>query len=595
MGDHQVTSTGLGRLAVLAAAAVLAASAIPARGGPKRQPTKEELAGWPVDAPDFKPVEPGEHPRLLFRKGDVAALRKRAETPEGRRIVRRLRLLLNGSDGETMCKKFGVKGPVTSDGSGPFANDPPGTYTISHTAGYGMLYVLTGDKKYADLGRESMDKAFEGYRDRDRRYSFKAPYGALRSGPSLGWTAMGYDLCYDGWDEAYRKKVALALANYNEGRNMSLDELTRGERQHPGSNHWGMQVGGAAMALLAIMNDPDVDMAKIGPLLETSQRSMVINMTQGFGDGGFFAEGDGTGSMSSHIVFLPALQAWRTAAGKDFYNPKPNAQWMALKWFFLTVPPAKVASWKDIQNAFPRRGAYAHNIWSRNDKSGGGYFSIAFGVAGEAQKAAILWFYNRSLKAVDDKDETPFDTPSPYPHHAILSFVNWPFGLAEKDPDEVIPHAYRDTVWKFYAWRKGWQDENDIVLSILTHASRGNMGARGENKLTVQAFGKSTTWGAINGGFKGDFEPKPDGSTVLTTGDGLGLAIDFSGASGADAMLVMTGPMPPGRNVVEAGGTTFTFHFLTRGNPPTPEAKGDKVVVGGQTVSFDGKKIVLAK
>jgi hypothetical protein len=29
--------------------------------------------------------------------------------------------------------------------------------------------------------------------------------------PSLGAVAMGYDLCYDGWDEAFRLKVAKAI------------------------------------------------------------------------------------------------------------------------------------------------------------------------------------------------------------------------------------------------------------------------------------------------------------------------------------------------------------------------------------------------
>ena len=32
--------------------------------------------------------------------------------------------------------------------------DKPGVYTMSHVTGYGLLYQLTGDKKYADLGRQ---------------------------------------------------------------------------------------------------------------------------------------------------------------------------------------------------------------------------------------------------------------------------------------------------------------------------------------------------------------------------------------------------------------------------------------------------------
>src|SRR5687767_654583 len=62
------------------------------------------LGPWPADVVGFVPPEPGEHPRLLFRKAELAAIRKKAQTPEGRAIVKRLRQQLNGSDGETMPK-----------------------------------------------------------------------------------------------------------------------------------------------------------------------------------------------------------------------------------------------------------------------------------------------------------------------------------------------------------------------------------------------------------------------------------------------------------------------------------------------------------
>ncbi len=68
----------------------------------------------------------------------------------------------------------------------------------------------------------------------------------------------------------------------------------------------------------------------------------------------------------------------------------------------------------------------------------------------------------------------------------------------------------------------------------------------------------------------------------------------FSRASGADALFVQTGGVPGG-TAVEAGGKAFSFLLLGKGPLPKPEAQGDKVVIGGQTVSFGGKKIVLGK
>lgn len=545
---------------------------------------------WPAETPNFKAPAPGEHPRLLLRKSDVARLRERAATPEGKAIVERLRKCLNGADGDSMPTAFNPeKGPVNMDGSGDFHTKAPlGAYTFSHIVGYGLLYQLTGDKKYADLGKQCFEKALEGFRDRDRRYAFLAPYGALRAGPVLGWTALGYDLCHDGWDEEFRKKACLALANYNEPSKrgpLTLEHLAKGDMP-PGSNHFGMQVGGAALALLAVRGDPWADQKKIEAALAVSQQSMIRNVTEGFGDGGFFAEGDGTGSMSSHIVFLTALQAWKNAAGKDFVSPRPNAQWTALKWIFLTVPrQGKMDFW-------PQRGGYPHNIWSREDKSGAGYFAISFGILDDPQRAALLWFYNQHLKAADAKNGTPFDTISPYPHLSVCALVNWPWDVKEQNPAEVLPRCYRDSKWSFYAFRNRWQDENDIVISVLTKNARGYIQAPADGGLQVAAFGKKFKWGTVRGDVK-YWRPAADGSGIMTLADGPSVAVDFSKASGVDAMLVSTGTAEGDK--VALGDVTLTFKFLTAGELPKPQRMGNQITVGQQTVSLKDGNLVLGK
>ncbi|MFP4058286.1 MAG: hypothetical protein ACLF0G_15570, partial [Candidatus Brocadiia bacterium] len=547
-----------------------------------------EEAPWPAPVAGFEAPEGGEHPRLFFRRGDLAALRARAKTPEGQALVRRLEAQLGGGQSipeptNPMTSAYGKQG-----GPKPQKKELPlGTYSISHAAGFGFLYLLTGEKSYAELGKECFELAFRGVRDRDReaRYSWKRPGGALRAGPSLGWYAVGYDLCYDGWDEATRRKIALAIQNYDEGKHMSLPELARGSRHMPASNHWGMQVGGAALALLAIRDDPGVDKAKIEKLLDQNARAMVRNLTEGFGDHGWFPEGDGTGSMSSQIAFIPALQAWRVAGGKAFITPRPNAPWMTLKWIFLTVP-------RDGRMDFPSRGAYPHNVWDRDGISGAGYFAEGFGGVRPDQRPALLWFYNHHLRAIDESNGTPFDTPSPYPHHTILAFVNWPFGLAERNPAECIPRAVMDQKWGFFMCRNRWRDEKDTVISIQTLSTRGWHKARSRARLWVWALGEKTKWGRLPGKVA-YFQPAADGSAILTGGDGTCLAIDFSGASGAEAMLVMTGPGAPRNNLVEAGGVSYSFKFLTAGDPPTPRADGDRVVVGDQTVATADGHLVL--
>jgi hypothetical protein len=567
---------------------------------------------WPADVPGFVPPAAGEHPRLLFRKSDLVMLRQRAATREGQAIIKRLRATLDGANGDTFPKLLNGSGhayqgnkPTDEAGAdkdngaknsnhdvGKGEDMPLGTFTFSHAAGYGLLYQLTGEKTYADLGRQAMQKALDGVRDRDDRYAFRKPGGALRTGPSLGWTALGYDLCYDGWDPAFREQVATEFSKYDEGPNMSIESCILGKRQHPGSNHWGMEVGGSAMAMLAILNDPGTDMAKFGPLVVQSQKIMVRNMTEGFGDGGFFAEGDGTGSMSSHIVFLSALQAWKVAAGKDFITPRPNAQWMANRWFLQTLAKDGKA---DFQ---PQRGGYPHNIWNRTGLSGSGYFSIGMGVAvSDDVKAAQLWFYNHGgFAAADERSGTPCDTPSPYPHHSVLAFVNWPIGIAERNPDGIIPHAVCDSKWGFYAWRNRWQDADDVVITILTRFAKGNYSCKAESTLSIDDGGKKLAWGNLAGGFTGDFKPAANGSTVLTTANGGCLAVDFSGASGVTALLVASGAAAPaGGDTLDVGGKKVALLFLGTGTRAKPMLDGNRITVGDQVITVEDGRLALAR
>lgn len=528
---------------------------------------------------------PGEHPRLFFHKNDLAALRQKAATPEGQAIVRRLRFLLNGSDGETMPT---AKRP-TDAAFGDKSNEielPDGAYSISHAAGFGMLYQLTGDKKYADLGRQCFEWAFAGVRDRDGkgRYSWKEPSGALRAGPSVGWYAVAYDLCYDGWDAEFRQRVARAIQDYEKGTpHCNLGDLARGKRQHPGSNHWGAEVGGASLALLAIRGDPGVDAKLVEDLLDSNEKCIQRQLTTGWGDHGWFAEGDGPGSISSDTAFVPALQAWRTAAGKDFITTQPNGQWMTLKWLMLTqiVP-------NPTKNNYPHRGTYDHNVWTRRGLSGSGTFAQGFGAIADEFKPALLWMYNRTFKAADDKAGAPCDTVSPYPHRAVLALINWPFGLTEKNPGEVLPRAVEDKAAGYYMFRNRWADADDIIVTALLRSSRGNYSVGGGD-IIVWGLGQKTKFPVRVTGATKDFRSTDRGGSFSTS---LGsFAVDFGRD---DALLVLTGPVQGAvKGVIEAGGTIFTIMTLQKGAVPEAKAEGDKVVVGRRTISLENGELKI--
>jgi len=539
---------------------------------------------WHLPVAGHVPVVAGEHPRLLFRRGDVPALRAKAATPEGQAMLRRLRFLLDGADGETMTTRFN---PATKFGEASETAPLDGTYTIGHAAGYGLLYQLTGDVRFAEFGRQCFERALAGTRDRDGRYSFRQPGGALRAGPTLGWMAVGYDLGYEGWDEATRERLGRALWEYREALDdarteksaVDLARLARGTMP-PFSNHFSMQVGGAALVLLALKDEPWIDRDRLSALLDTTAYGMIRNLAEGFGDGGFFAEGDGTGSMASQIVFLSALQGWRHAAGLDFINsPRPNARMLTLKWIYQTV-------YRDGQPiVWPVRGGYGHNVWSRTGMSGAAYFALGMAAVAPAERSALNWCYDRFLAAADAARGTPFDTASVYPQYAVSAFVNWPVGESARDPNGLLPHAYRDAVAGFYCWRDRWQDGDDTVITVLTSEVRGYMGAKADRGLALNSRGRQLHWGTVTEGPVRFWSVSPGGETSsLTLADGTAFAVDFSGASGAGVMLVTTGQAEG--QTVSAGDAALTFFFPNTDRPPVVRAESGGAVVGRQRVSL---------
>lgn len=557
---------------------------------------------WFVPVQNWKPVQPGEHPRLFFRKDDVPELRRRAGTPEGQYIVKRLRVLLNGGDGESMPS---VYNPATLAYDKNGFKPAPGAYSISHAAGYGFLYQLTGDKKYADFARQCVEKAWQGQRNADDRYAWVAPGGELRAGPSLGWYAVAYDLCYDAWDDVFRRKCCLAIQNYsdekggewNNPEGITLRKMVLTPRQGPSSNHYGAVVGGCGLAVLAVKDDPGTDKALLDKYLEVSERNAIRNMSAGFGDGGYFKEGAGPGMIGTQGGFQCFLQALRVAAGRDYLNgPRSNASMMALVRLMECVGPPPAYPYRSNMG-----GTYgsAEFYKDRSGFSHGGHFSEGFGAIADKYKPAYLWFFNHSVEP--DAAKRTFDTVSDYPHRPMLALINWPAfsGIEEKNPAEILPHVSRDHLYEYCIFRNRWQDKNDIVTTVLINVPDGTR----PRDVMVWGLGERLNFGEPPRGARvTDFKAGRDGSGCISAGN-WALAVDYSGASGADALIVSVGanvkdtPKTKSKFAsVTIGQSTFNILTLSsNGTHPEAKADGGKLIVGGQTVSFTQGAFSLAK
>jgi hypothetical protein len=88
---------------------------------------------------------------------------------------------------------------------------------------------------------------------------------------------------------------------------------------------------------------------------------------------------------------------------------------------------------------------------------------------------------------------------------------------------------------------------------------------------------------------------------VVSAG-GVSLAVDFSGKSGADALLVRVSDDKPkeatmkgavAERTVEVGANTFQILTVTKGAHPEVKVDGKQVRVGARVISFDGRKLVM--
>lgn len=540
-----------------AVALVLAACLI---GGPAtiRVRAAEPEAPWPAPVPGHVTPAPGEHPRLFFRVADLPRLRERAATAEGQAIVKRLRMLLDGGEGATLPKPPATveKGKDDKEDEDEPTDIPPyGTaYTLWHGAGYGLLFQLTGEKRYADLGRAAVEIALQVNKtDCDPRYSFTKGTGALRNGPALSAVAMAYDLCYGGWDEAFRDRVRKEIEFYDPGKelgkakkgNMRLEDLARGSKHGPLSNHWGPQIGGAAIALWAVRGDPGVDNERIDRLLAVNKQCQLRQLSEGLGDHGYFHEHLGPGQITTDTAFMPGLLAWKVAGGVDFVADRPEVPWCTLRFAMTLLPTPRGV---DYLNPV-RASTYGGQRFARDGIARGGQFCQGVGLVSPKDLPILRWTYEHLAEPATavpppytglKPGENSYDLFSRCPHRAIFSLMYWPIGIEPTNPATRLPRQVSDQRLQWHLFRNRWQDGDDILAGLLLGADDSDYFG---NALRLRIWGLGRRYVA-------DFPRSEAKAAVAPHGDDAWsavwedscLAVDFAPGGGCQAVFLLRGP-----------------------------------------------------
>jgi hypothetical protein len=178
----------------------------------------------PAPAPlaaGFVPPQPGEHPRLLFRKSDLPALREKAKTPLG----------------QAALAKMGSSNEKETD-----------------VVGLGLKYQLTGERKYAEEAIPGVEKLMAGWLYCDQ-------YGN-NVGDRAAKMAVAFDLCHDAWPEAFKRRVRRYLLFVADNVWHHHRKMHQGINWHFCSN-WSAPIhSGLGMSGLALWGEPGEEPAK---------------------------------------------------------------------------------------------------------------------------------------------------------------------------------------------------------------------------------------------------------------------------------------------------------------------------------------------
>ncbi len=174
--------------------------------------------------PGYVPLTPGEHPRLLFRRHELDAVRAKLRSPDGAAALQAIRHAAadTGTSDESWwnrCVALGLKACLEDDRAAAEAVKP----VIAHI----------------------------------RKHLYKNGYNNLPHpwGESLRAIALAYDLCYHHWEPAYRDEIALHLYQVAERVARRPGSLSPKMNWAPGSNYQPGTRGGAGIVALALLGD----------------------------------------------------------------------------------------------------------------------------------------------------------------------------------------------------------------------------------------------------------------------------------------------------------------------------------------------------
>ena len=412
----------------------------------------------------FQPVRPGERPRILFRKSDIPALKKKLATPLGKVLFEKM-----------------------------------GNEQAADAIGAGVKYQLTGEAEFADLARKLAEMQMAG---KGGSYS-----GRTAAGRRPQQVAVAYDLCCDAWPADFKKQaVAYMLKSAEEtaaGRGM-------GGNSHVCSNWWAKPYSALAFIGLALWGEKgpqppappaptspaekalhDFDLAewkRLGEvnmdyqlILERGRQLMYWHCRESVGTGGFRGECAHYGLKATE---MPAEYAacYRRMFGHNL-SPYDDITHMVPRSMFCHYYPREGRS-------VPLNINGMSAIW-------GNYFTCLYPIVPAKWQPAVLWAWNRQLGIPSPAEASAALKDRKFDEHGTGEpawfFLSYPLDAEARDPGEVMPLTWQAPDMGYYGFRSGWKGDGEFVLNVYAKA-RHIGGWKGPNAGTFRLFGLGQMW-----------------------------------------------------------------------------------------------------
>jgi hypothetical protein len=463
------------------------------------------------EIPGVEPLQPGEHPRLIFRKSDGPVLKRRMETPEGKAIL----AMLN------------EKSPLRD------VSQVSDRHVSWMAANWGAVYRLTGDTNAAQRARDIL-----------MSYVVTAPMPwdrkDIHHAPRLLGVALTYDLCYDAWDDTFRRLlgeyIRVAASELSRGmyEGFAMDDKTWDPA--PWGHRNAIRMSCAGVAALAILGDPDTagkPLPDAERILRVADRHVEQYLRLGVSQAGTGLEGDLPRDLALANGLLQFLHASRVARGRDFSGVNP----MVIAGNILACRPSSNA----CDFALSSISVQASGLWP-----------IGLGAVKPEWLPALKWCFDRDAGL---QGKQHFGCA--YPYQAAYALKNYPFDVEARPPGEVLPLFAADSANGHFVLRNRWQDADDAIVELFANA-RGLPPPKGkEDALSAGVFTVSGLGGVWLRGFAG----------VSRVNDKAGADILYAENDGRQTFVGMDlsglyRPAPP--KVKVRGGMTRDFKPIVK-------------------------------